>query len=80
AIAPVMTETTDRSTTRGGLMLGIGAYAAWGLLPIYFHLLDGVPPIQMLSHRVVWSLILLVGIVMLLGRSRSILAVARGRT
>ncbi len=75
-----MTETTDRSTTRGGLMLGIGAYAAWGLLPIYFHLLDGVPPIQMLSHRVVWSLILLVGIVMLLGRSRSILAVARGRT
>ncbi|GAH39065.1 unnamed protein product, partial [marine sediment metagenome] len=76
----VMIEITHRPSTRAGLLLGIGAYAAWGLLPLYFHLLDNVPPIQMLSHRVVWSLILLVAIVGLLGRARQILGVARGRT
>ncbi|WP_308814865.1 EamA family transporter RarD [Sphingomonas sp. GV3] len=75
-----MIEITHRPSTRAGLLLGIGAYAAWGLLPLYFHLLDNVPPIQMLSHRVVWSLILLVAIVGLLGRARQILGVARGRT
>lgn len=70
----------DSSQTRAGLIYGIGAYTCWGLLPLYLHLLKAVPPIQVLSHRVVWSLLLLMVIVLATRRLRPLLAVARGRT
>lgn len=70
---------TDQRT-RTGFWLGIGAYVSWGLLPLYLHLLRQVAPLQVLGHRVLWSLILLVGIVLLLGRARGVWMAARGRT
>ena len=76
---PRMTRSTHPGDT-GGLVLGIGAYVAWGLLPLYLRLLHSVPVFQFLSHRVLWSLAILVVIVLLMGRVRSILAAARGRT
>lgn len=38
-----------------GILYGIAAYTLWGLLPIYWKSLKGVPPIEILSHRMVWS-------------------------
>ena len=70
----------DRSSTRVGLLFGIGAYTAWGLLPFYLHLLAAVPPLQVLAHRILWSLLLLVAILIATGRWRAVLAAARGRT
>lgn len=70
---------TDR-TTRNGLLLGVGAYAAWGLLPLYLKLLGHVPAAQVLSHRILWSLLLLGAIVLILRQGREIAAAARGRT
>ena len=71
---------TNASIDRRGLVLAIGAYAFWGVLPLYFHILAGVPALQVLAHRVVWSVLLLVGIVVILKRGRAVLAAARGRT
>jgi chloramphenicol-sensitive protein RarD len=56
-----------------------GAYAAaafgsWGLLPLYFHVLSHVPPLELLAHRVVWSVVLLAGLLTLLGRWRAVTA------
>jgi chloramphenicol-sensitive protein RarD len=65
---------------RNGLLLGIGAYVLWGVLPLYFHLLKGVPAEQVLSHRVLWSLLLLAAVVAFLRKIRPIAAAARGRT
>ena len=65
---------------RNGLLLGIGAYVLWGVLPLYFHVLKGVPAEQVLSHRVLWSLLLLVLVVAWLRKLRAIAAAARGRT
>jgi len=48
---------------RAGLLAGFGAYGLWGLLPIYFALLHGVSPYEMVAHRVVWSVVFL-GIVL----------------
>ena len=48
-----------------GNWYAIGAYAIWGLLPIYLRLLRHVPALQLTSHRIIWSFILLVGIVLL---------------
>ena len=66
--------------TRNGLILGIGAYTLWGLLPIYLHLLHGVPALQVLAHRVLWSLLLLALVIVVLRRAAAIRAAARGRT
>ncbi|MCP3735572.1 EamA family transporter RarD [Sphingomonas sp. RP10(2022)] len=66
--------------TRTGLFYGIGAYTLWGLLPLYLHLLNAVPTAQVLSHRVLWSLLLLGAIVLAGRRLRPLLAAARGRT
>lgn len=41
---------------RGGFVLGLLAYALWGVLPIYFKLLGNTDPIDIVAHRVLWSL------------------------
>lgn len=74
-----MTDPAARSL-RTGLLLGVGAFVCWGLLPFYLHLLDSVPPLQVLACRVIFSLVLLIVIVVVLGRTRAVLAAARGRT
>ena len=40
----------------GGFLLGLAAYALWGVLPIYFKALGGVPAVDIVAHRVLWSL------------------------
>lgn len=71
-----MTSNPDR----GGLLLGIGAYGLWGVLPLYIHLLKDVPSLQVLAHRVLWSLLLLAVIVLVWKRGPALIAAARGRT
>ena len=71
---------TAAPSTRTGLLKGIGAYTLWGALPLYLHLLSGVPPLQVIAHRVLWSLVLLAVIVLATRRLRPLLGVARGRT
>ncbi|MGN7997694.1 EamA family transporter RarD [Sphingomonas sp. 22176] len=72
--------TQSQSADRAGLLLGINAYAMWGVLPLYLHLLQPVPALQVLSHRVLWSLLLLAVIVIALRKVKGIAAAARGRT
>jgi chloramphenicol-sensitive protein RarD len=38
------------------VLLGVVAYGLWGLFPLYFHLLDGLSPVEVVANRVVWSL------------------------
>ena len=69
----------DHAHTRAGLFYGIGAYTLWGVLPLYLHLLKDVPPAQVLSHRVLWSLLLLAAVILAMRRLAPLAAVARGR-
>lgn len=41
---------------RAGLIFGLFAYSLWGVLPIYFKWLDGISPVDIVAHRVIWSL------------------------
>lgn len=52
---------------RTGLAHGLAAYTLWGLLPLYFKLLPGVSPVEVVAHRIVWSIAFLV---VLLGAMR----------
>jgi chloramphenicol-sensitive protein RarD len=47
---------------RAGVLYGIGAYGLWGIFPLYFHLLDDLAPTEVLAHRIVWSLLVVAGI------------------
>jgi chloramphenicol-sensitive protein RarD len=49
----------NRAHPRTGLLLGLAAYALWGVLPLYFKALSSVPPVDIVAHRVLWSLPLL---------------------
>jgi chloramphenicol-sensitive protein RarD len=50
-----------------GVLAGIGAYTLWGLFPIYWRLLEQDPAIEILAHRMVWSLVFMLGVLLLLG-------------
>jgi chloramphenicol-sensitive protein RarD len=41
---------------RLGLIAGIMAYTFWGAFPVYFKITEAVGPIEILAHRIVWSL------------------------
>ncbi|API75764.1 EamA family transporter [Ralstonia pseudosolanacearum] len=45
---------------RGGVIFAFLAYTMWGLFPLYFKLLKAVTPLEILSHRVIWSLAVMV--------------------
>jgi len=51
---------------RSGLGAGVAAYGIWGLLPLYWPLLDAAGAIEILAHRVVWSLVLVAPLTLLL--------------
>ncbi|RJG49881.1 EamA family transporter RarD [Motilimonas pumila] len=58
-----------------GIIFALCAYTFWGIAPIYFKSLEGVPAYEILSHRVIWScLLLLVIIIALKGRARLVAA------
>lgn len=39
-----------------GLPFALAAYGIWGFVPLFFKLLDDVPPIEVLAQRILWSL------------------------
>jgi chloramphenicol-sensitive protein RarD len=47
---------------RRGILQASLAYVIWGLFPLYFRLLHGVAALEVLAHRVVWSLLFLLGL------------------
>lgn len=59
-----------------GIWYAIGAYASWGLLPVYWKLLRHVPSVQLLSHRIVWSFFALLAVLIVLRSWRSFLKAA----
>ncbi|MCX4468805.1 EamA family transporter RarD [Micromonospora sp. NBC_01655] len=42
---------------RLGYLYGLGAYLLWGFFPLYFKLLEPAGPVEILAHRIVWSVV-----------------------
>jgi chloramphenicol-sensitive protein RarD len=49
--------------TRLGILAGVGAYAIWGLVPIFFKQMAGVPAVEIIAHRVVWAMLLMTALI-----------------
>lgn len=47
-----------------GYIYAILAFSFWGLVPIYFKLISTVSPTEVLAHRIIWSVVLLFGVVL----------------
>lgn len=68
---------TEVRRHRVGVVAGFSAYALWGTFPLVFHLIDEVAPIEVLFHRIAWSLVVVVVVLALQGRLDELRAVAR---
>ena len=55
--------------SRRGFLLGVAAYGLWGLFPLYWPLLEPAGAIEILAHRIVWSLLTMGVLVVALGRT-----------
>lgn len=51
-----------------GVLYAALAYVAWGLLPIFFKQLSNVNPFEVVAHRMVWSLVFLLCLLVVLRR------------
>ena len=68
-------ETALMTEVKKGVLAMVVACIVWGLSPLYYKLLVRVPPLELLSHRTLWSFVLFVLVLLIKGRLRSALAV-----
>ena len=60
-----------------GLVYAALAYVLWGIVPIYWRLLDGVPPFELTVHRVVWCALFVMILALLRRRLRHLRQILR---
>lgn len=56
---PTLSSAPPRSAERIGVLAGVAAYGLWGVFPIYFHLLAPTSALEILCHRILWSLVVM---------------------
>jgi chloramphenicol-sensitive protein RarD len=49
-----------------GMALAVGAYSIWGVFPAFWPLLDPAGPVEVLAHRILWTLVLMAGVLTVL--------------
>jgi len=52
------------SETGKGALYALGAYFIWGFIPLYFSLVDDLGPGEILAHRIIWSAVFLLSLVL----------------
>ncbi|PHM74858.1 EamA family transporter RarD [Xenorhabdus kozodoii] len=67
---------SNQQTTKG-ILYALGAYLIWGLAPIYFKAIQYVPPDEIVSHRVIWSVVFMILMLTLTRHWRQVLVVIR---
>lgn len=60
-----------------GIVAALVAFTTWGLYPLYFMLVAQVPPLQVVLHRSLWSLVFLALVLSVLGRWQWLVLLAR---
>lgn len=60
-----------------GFLYALTAYMLWGFLPLYMKALAHIPPVEVIAHRVVWSVPIAVAVIAWLGRTADLKAALR---
>lgn len=64
-------------TNNGGIGAATSAFVMWGLLPIYWKLLQRVPAYEILCHRMAWSLVVTLVLLAFMGKLKDFFALFR---
>ena len=64
---------------RLGLLLGIGAYLTWGLLPLFWPLLKPANSFEIVAHRAVWTFVFCIALLLYTGKLRSTFALLKNK-
>ena len=67
------------SEHRRGVLWGVSAYLMWGLFPLYWPLLKPLGALEILAHRVVWSLVVVVTLLAFSGKLRWLRTTSRSK-
>jgi len=62
-----------------GVLYAASAFLIWGLSPFYWKALGAVPALEIILHRIVWSFVFLVPLVILYGRWKEFIDVIKNR-
>ena len=65
--------------SRRGFAYGVAAYGLWGIFPLYWPLLEPAGALEILAHRVLWSLVTVGIVVVVLRRTDAVRAVLADR-
>jgi chloramphenicol-sensitive protein RarD len=68
-----------RAIASKGFAPAASAFAIWGIFPLYFHALHEVSPVQVISHRIAWSCVFVLGWMALRGELGSLRAALTNR-
>ncbi len=69
----------NQEGTRLGVAFGLAAYLIWGSFPIFFKALEGATPLEIVCHRIFWSVIFLLILVTIRRRLGLIFVTLRNR-
>lgn len=76
---PAALKAVDKDTT-AGVIFGIGAYGLWGLMPLYFFVLQPAGAVEIVANRVLWSLLFCTVLITITRSWRVLGAAFRNRT
>jgi len=54
-----MSSNREKLSYNQGIIYALACYILWGLFPIFWKLITGVPAVNVLAHRIVWSFVIL---------------------
>lgn len=74
---PSMIAETAARERRKGILCAAGAYGAWGVIPLYFHLIREVPSGEVIAHRILWCVVILIAYQLASGAWRGLGALLR---
>ncbi len=69
----------QRDQTKAGVLLAISAYSMWGFAPMYFKLLQTMPALEILLHRIVWSVVILFALIMVLRHHQKVVSALKSK-
>ena len=74
-ISSVQAE-ADKAATRG-FLFALSAYGLWGVLPLFLKLVDHIPAVEVVAHRILWSVPIAGAVLLAIGRTADVKAALR---
>ena len=72
-------STDQAKSMRWGMTLGVACYVMWGALPLYFPLLTPAGALEIIAHRVVWSLLFCLILLLITRQLKEFATILRSR-